>query len=66
MLVCCAQVLKAAAAANGSADIIEALREVGVYLSFGPMEKQIMFFVTSVCARRPGAAARMERRRGGR
>ncbi len=33
------------------------------YLSFGPIETNIMFFVTSACARRPGAAARVERRR---
>ena len=33
------------------------------YLSFGPIEKQIMVlvFVTSACARRTGAAARVER-----
>ncbi len=33
------------------------------YLSFGPIENNIMFFVTSACARRTGAAARVERRR---
>ena len=34
-----------------------------VYLRFGPIGKNRMFFVTSACARRPGAAARVERRR---
>ena len=34
-----------------------------VCLSFGPIEKYLMFFVTSACARRTGAAARVERRR---
>ncbi len=34
-----------------------------VCLSFGPIEKYIMFSVTSTCARRTGAAARVERRR---
>ena len=34
-----------------------------VCLSFGPIEKYIKFLVTSACARRTGAAARMERRR---
>ena len=33
------------------------------YLSFGPIEQNIMFSVTSVCTRRTGAAARVERRR---
>ena len=32
-------------------------------LSFGPIEKNIMFFATSACARRTGAAACVERRR---
>jgi hypothetical protein len=27
------------------------------YLSFGPIENNIMFFVTSACARRTGAAS---------
>ncbi len=34
-----------------------------VCLSFGSIEKYLMFFVTSACARRTGAAARVERRR---
>ncbi len=33
------------------------------YLSFGPIEKYFMFVATSACARRTGAAARMEQRR---
>jgi hypothetical protein len=33
------------------------------YLSFGPIEKYFMFSVTLACARRTGAAARVERRR---
>ncbi len=33
------------------------------YLSFGPIENKIMVFVTSACARRTGASARVERRR---
>ncbi len=36
------------------------------YLSFGPIERYIMFFVTSACSRRTGAAARVERRRASR
>ncbi len=32
------------------------------YLSFGPIEK-IVFFVTSACAKRTGAATRVEQRR---
>ena len=39
------------------------LRRTAGYLSFGPIEQNIMFFVTSACARRTGAAARVERRR---
>ena len=34
-----------------------------VCLSVGPIEKYLMFCVTLACARRPGAAARVERRR---
>ena len=33
------------------------------YLSFGPIENNIMCFVTSACARRPGAAASVKQRR---
>ena len=33
------------------------------YQSFGPIEKIFMFSVTFACARRTGAAARVERRR---
>ncbi len=33
------------------------------YLSFGHIETNIMFSVTSACARRTGTAARVERRR---
>ena len=33
------------------------------YLSFGPIDKIFMFSVTLACARRTGAAARVERRR---
>ena len=33
------------------------------YLSFGPIEKYFMLSVTLACARRTGAAARVERRR---
>ena len=36
------------------------------YLSFGPIEKNIMLSVTSACARRTGATARVERRRASR
>ena len=32
-------------------------------LSFGPIETNVMFSVTSACAGRTGAAARVERRR---
>ena len=32
-------------------------------LSFGPIEKYFMFSVTLACARRTGAAVRVERRR---
>ena len=40
-------------------------REVGTAgcLSFGPIEKYVMFFVTSACAKRTGTAVRVERRR---
>ena len=37
------------------------LHTVG-YLSFGSIENNILFLVTSACARRTGAAARVERR----
>ena len=33
------------------------------YLSFGPIKKLLCFFATSACARKTGAAARVERRR---
>ena len=33
------------------------------YLRFGPIETNVLFSVTSACARRTGAAARVERRR---
>ncbi len=33
------------------------------YRSVGPIENNIMFLVTSACARRTGTAARVERRR---
>ena len=33
------------------------------YLRFGPIERIFLFFMTSACARRIGAAARMEQRR---
>ena len=35
----------------------------GGCLSFGPIEKDTVFFVTLACARRTGAAARVECRR---
>ncbi len=37
-----------------------------VCLSFGPIEKYFMFSVTLACARRTGAAVRVERRRASR
>ena len=62
------QSLKLFQAARGSAVISGTLVDDQVLLpagtqSFGPIEKIVMFFVTSACARRTGTAARVERRR---